>query len=259
VTREALPTDQITAVSTVVQDVLGQAIAGMYLFGSALVGGLRPASDLDLLVVTERPTTEWERALLVRRLTPISSRSARPDTWKPVELTVVVGSEVRPWRHPARMEFQFGEWLRQELEAGAVPGPQENPDLAVLISMVRGSSRALVGPPATELLAPVPLEDVSDAMVAGVSDLVADIETDTTNVLLTLARIWRTLETGEFSSKDSAADWALRRMPVARRHSLEHARDVYRGELSEQSELRDNSVVEDAAHLTRQIERAIPD
>lgn len=258
-TPPALPTAQVTAVSTAVQDVLGQAIAGMYLFGSALVGGLRPASDLDLFVVVERPTTESERALLVRRLTPISSRLERPDTWRPVELTVVVGSEVRPWRHPARMEFQFGEWMRQELEAGAVPGPRANADLAVLISMVRGSSRSLVGRPATELLAAVPVADLKNAMVAGVPDLLADVETDTTNVLLTLARIWRTLETGEFSSKDSAADWALSRMPIERRHSLEHARDVYRGELSEQSELRDNSVVEDAAHLTRQIERASPD
>jgi len=254
-----LSTDQTTAVSTAIQDVLGQAIAGMYLFGSALVGGLRPASDLDLLVVTERPTTESERALLVRRLTPISSRLERPATWRPVELTVVVGSEVRPWRPPARMEFQFGEWMRQELEAGAVPGPQANADLAVLISMVRASSRSLVGPPATELLAAVPVADLKNAMVAGVPDLLADIETDTTNVLLTLARIWRTLETGEFSSKDSAADWALSRMPVERRHSLERARDVYRGAISEESEWRDSRVAEDAAHLASQIERAAPD
>jgi streptomycin 3"-adenylyltransferase len=255
----AWPNDQIAAVSTAVQDVLGQAIAGMYLFGSALLGGLRATSDLDLLVVTERPTTESERALLVRRLTPISSRLERPDTWRPVELTVVVGSEVRPWRHPARMEFQFGEWMRQELDAGAVPNPRANPDLAVLISMVRGSSRSLVGPLATELLDPVPVADLKHAMIAGVSDLLADIETDTTNVLLTLARIWRTLETGEFSAKDSAADWALSRMPVERRHSLERARDVYRGEIPERSEGPDSGVAEDAAHLASQIERSVPD
>ena len=41
----------------------------------------------------------------------------------------------------------------------------------------------------------------------------ADLEGDVRNVLLTLARVWFTLETGTIASKDVAADWAITRLP----------------------------------------------
>nr|BFE79616.1 hypothetical protein GCM10020093_022170 [Planobispora longispora] len=45
--------------------------------------------------------------------------------------------------------------------------------------------------------------------------------------MLTLARVWTTLATGEIRSKDAAADWALARLPAEHRPVLEHARELY--------------------------------
>ena len=45
--------------------------------------------------------------------------------------------------------------------------------------------------------------------------------------MLTLARIWTTVATGEIKSKDAAADWALAHLPPEHRPVLEHARDLY--------------------------------
>ena len=56
----------------------------------------------------------------------------------------------------------------------------------------------------------------------------ADLADDTRNVLLTLARIWVTLETGEIRSKDEAADWAIPRLPDEHRPAMRRARDLYR-------------------------------
>jgi streptomycin 3"-adenylyltransferase len=53
---------------------------------------------------------------------------------------------------------------------------------------------------------------------------------DTRNGLLTLARIWTTLATGEIRPKDEAADWALARLPEEHRPVLAHARSAYLGE-----------------------------
>jgi hypothetical protein len=47
--------------------------------------------------------------------------------------------------------------------------------------------------------------------------LVADLESDTRNVLLTLARMWTTVATGRIVSKDAAAAWALERLPPSAR------------------------------------------
>ena len=105
----------------------------------------------------------------------------------------------------------------------------DNPDLALMIEMVRRSGRPLVGSPAGELLPPVPEDDLRAALVGVVPDLMADLDTDTANVLLTLARVWHTLETGEFTSKDAAADWAITRLGSPGSRPLVKARDTYLG------------------------------
>ena len=202
--------EQASAVADVVGGVLGATVMGVYLYGSATAGGLKPDSDLDVLGVTRRPTLEAERLALVRGLVPISWRNLRPASWRPVELTLVVQSDVRPWRFPSRFDFQYGEWLREELVAGNLhPWPETNPDVAVLLTMVLSAGRPLFGPAAAERLDPVPAEDLVRASVADGAALVEDLPGDTRNVLLTLARMWSTLETGKLRSKDQAADWAV--------------------------------------------------
>ncbi len=75
------------------------------------------------------------------------------------------------------MELQFGEWLRDALLSGVVePEPAENPDLAVLITMVRQTGRALIGPAATDLLDAVPRADLVRAMLDGVPSLMSDLD-----------------------------------------------------------------------------------
>jgi streptomycin 3"-adenylyltransferase len=118
--------------------------------------------------------------------------------------------------------------LRDALLSGSVePKPAESPDLGVLITMVRESGLALIGPNATQVLDAVPRADLIRAMVDGVPSLMADLTDDTRNVLLTLARIWTTVVTGEIRSKDEAADWALSRLPDAYRPTLARARELY--------------------------------
>jgi len=220
--------EQVTAVVGCLLALPDDTVAGAYLYGSAVDGGLRPDSDLDFFVVSERPIQREERAGLVGRLSPISDHRTRPPTWRPVELTVVVRSDVCPWRYPPRMDFQYGEWLRSDLEAGNLdPQSELNPDLAVLITMVLLRGRVLAGPPAAQLLDPAPRGDLVRAMVSGVDGLLADLETDTRNVLLTLARIWSTVVEGGIRSKDAAAGWALRRLPEEHRSVLARARTAY--------------------------------
>lgn len=212
------------------RDVLSADVLGAYLHGSAVQEGLRPHSDVDVLIVLRRHTTAQERRALVDGLLEISGIPERRGSPRPVELTLVVQSEIRPWRYPPRSEFQYGEWLRDEFERGETPSPTTSPDLALLITMVQQGNTALLGPPPEEVLDPVPWEDLVRALVAGVPDLRTELETDTRNVVLTLARIWTTLATGAICSKDAAADWALRRLPAEHRPVLAHARAVYLGE-----------------------------
>ncbi|MFW6690491.1 aminoglycoside adenylyltransferase family protein [Streptomyces sp. MAR4 CNX-425] len=218
--------DQVHAVMKLVDGVLGQEVVGAYLHGSAVLGGLRPASDVDVLVVARRSMAAGERRALLDGLLGVSGFTGG---LRPVELTVVVQSEVRPWRYPPTGDFLYGEWLRAEFEAGGPPGPEVMPDLAIVLTMARSGDRALAGPPPARVLDPVPYEDVARTAAAGVPALLAELDDDTRNVLLTLARIWCTLATGEIRPKDAAAAWALGRLPPEHRPVLAHARRLYLG------------------------------
>ena len=220
---------QTQAVVDAIAAVLGDAVVGTYLYGSAALGGLQSDSDIDLLVVARRTLEHPERVALLSALLDLSGRRARRTPGRPVEVTVVVSGSLRPWSYPPQEDFLYGEWLRAEYEAGAVPGPRPNPDVAVLVTLAQQSSVALQGPPAGQVLPPVPAADLIAASTAGVPELLDDVESDTRNVLLTLARVWLTVATGAIRSKDEAASWAITRLPAEHRPPLVLARDAYLG------------------------------
>ena len=205
-------------------------VSGIYLYGSAVAGGLRPDSDLDLFVLVRRRLTRVEKRRMISALRPISRRSLRPAGWRPLEVTVVAQPDLQPWRHPARHDLQYGEWLDDDqLQAAVEDGPIENPDLGVVVEMVRSIGRPLIGPPASEVLDPVPRADVVRAMLDEVPSLLDDLADDTRNVLLTLARMWCTVATGAMLPKDAAAEWAIARLPAPHQPPLARARELYLG------------------------------
>lgn len=220
---------QLEDLVAVVRGVLGDAALGGYLHGSTATGRQQPTSDTDLLFVTARPITREERRALVTGIMPLSGRRAAGGPDRPVELTIVVQDDVRPWRLPPFRDFQYGEWERDGYEAGDLPARQPDPDLAPLLTMVLAAGRAAFGPPPATLLDPVPPGDLVRAVAGMAPGLRADLENDTRNVLLTLARILVTVETGRLVAKDEAADVVRPRLEPTCGAVLTRARDAYHG------------------------------
>ena len=204
-------------------------LVGAYLHGSAVLGGLRADSDLDVLAVSARETTRAEKHKIASGLLAVSGDRSRGDGRRPIELTIVAASEVRPWRYPPRRDFQYGEWLRERFERGDPDlfRPTIDPDVAILITVVRLGDVTLTGSAAGTTFDEVPRRDLVEALVAGIPGLIDDIDWDTRNVVLTIARIWNGVVTGEIRSKDGAAEWALERLPPEHRPVLVRAREGY--------------------------------
>lgn len=229
------PTEQqIKQCIGLVKDVFHRDLLGVYLYGSAVVGGLQKYSDIDLLVVTNRPTTRDEKSKIAGRLLTISGIYQKSSK-KPIEMTIIVRSEVTPWRYPPTFDFQYGDWLREKFESGILEpwDSKEMPDLALLLTQVCLASKTLYGPEPDRLLDPVPYRDFITASTTEVHSLLANLEGDTRNVLLTLARIWSTLETDAIRSKPSAAAWAVERLSKEYQPVLLRARAICLGETRE--------------------------
>ena len=245
-TTAADPAGQIERVAGIVRELMDDGALGLYLHGSAALGGLRPHSDLDLFAVVAAPMSAAMPEALTRRLMPISGRGDPTGRSRPVELTIVAAGAVRPWRYPPALEFQYGDWWRPEYGRGSfAPWTSPNPDVAIAIHQVLAADRPVFGPPPATLLDAVPWSDVRRSMLDGIPGLLGDLDGDEANVLLTLARILMSMSTGVIAPKDVAAAWAMERLAPQNRPALALARSVYLG--SEADDWRDRRP---ALHLT---------
>jgi len=220
---------QVAAAHAVLARELGAGLQALHLFGSALDGGLQPRSDIDLLATVAAPLSEAERRALMSGLLQVSAPPGAAGPLRPLEVTLLVRAHVVPWRYPPLRELQFGEWLRDELRAGRVAPPEHDPDVAILLRKVRAHSIALAGPPAEACFAPVPAQDFRRALADTVAQWngPADWQGDECNVVLALARIWFSTQTGAIAPKHVAADWVIERLPEAHRPVLARARAAY--------------------------------
>jgi len=225
---------QIQQSVNLVKKILGQDLLGIYLYGSSILGGLQKYSDLDLFVVSNRPTTHKEKTELAMSLLKISGIYMKSKKL-PIEITIVDKSEINPWHYPPKFDFQYGEWLRKEFENdNTEPWPtKEMPDLALLITQILLASNTLIGTNPDQLLCPVPYKDFMAAIIDALPILMSDLDNDIRNVLLTLARIWSTVATNAIRSKPAAADWVINHLPEKYRPVIDRAKTICKGEEKE--------------------------
>ncbi|MBD1380455.1 aminoglycoside nucleotidyltransferase ANT(9) [Metabacillus arenae] len=252
-TNKEIPKEALQALK-IVKELLGSSIAGVYLFGSAVNGGLRINSDVDILVVVNHRLFEVTRKKLTDRLMLISGKIGNTDSVRPLEVTVINYEDVVPWQYPPKNEFIYGEWLRSEFEKGQIPEPAYDPDLAIVLAQARKNSIPLFGPDASDILDPVPITDIRRAIKESLPELIEGIKGDERNVILTLARMWQTVADGEISPKDVAAEWAIPRLPKEHANLLDLARKAYRGEYIDKWEGLDSEVITLVNHMRNSIE-----
>ncbi|MEX9871218.1 aminoglycoside adenylyltransferase domain-containing protein [Providencia huaxiensis] len=203
------------------------SLIAVYLHGSSVSSGLWPMSDIDLLVVIDSPVTDFCREQLVRDLMdisglyPIDLKGRRP-----LEIVVFLTSELNMLSYPAKCELIYGEWLRTEYEQGVFEGQTQDPEFTLMLAQASQEAvslwhKEIYGLPI------VGLHDIRRAMLDSLPNLELSLKGDERNVLLTLARMWYTMETGLFISKDEAAIWAIELMPVELASVLLVAKKAY--------------------------------
>lgn len=225
---------QIHQCLTLVKEIFGQDLLGVYLYGSSVLGGLEKYSDLDLFVISYRSTSYEEKSKLTRGLLKISGVYMRSKKL-PIEMTIVEKSEINPWHYPPKFDFQYGEWLRKQFETGNIDPwtSKEMPDLALLITQILLASYTLEGSVPDQLLCNVPYKDFMQAITYALPHLMLDLENDVRNVLLTYARIWCTITTNVIHSKPAAANWVINHISQQYRPVMERARAICKGEKKE--------------------------
>lgn len=191
---------QLSEVVGVIERHLEPTLLAVHLYGSAVDGGLKPHSDIDLLVTVTVRLDETTRRALINDLLETSASPGESEI-----LRAVAGIF-----EPATIDI----------------------DLAILLTKAREHSVALVGPAAEELFDPVPEQDLFEALNETLTlwNSPPDWAGDERNVVLTLSRIWYSAVTGKIAPKDVAADWAMERLPAQYQPVILEARQAYLGQ-----------------------------
>ena len=249
--------DQINQTVSLLQELFPQELTGIYLYGSAVLDGLRPESDIDILVIIDRPLTQSVRICLTQELLHLSGHP-RSDR-RPIELSVVNRHAIDPWRFPPRFEYMFGEWFRTDMENGTVPQPFSDPDNVLLLWQAHLHAIPLTdqSPAIDKLIAPIPFDEIRRAIRGALPNVLSSYKGDERNALLTLSRMWYTLDTRAFASKDRAALWAEGKVPAEHASLLRLAREAYLGNRSDRWDDQEENVLCLLALMRRAVMHAI--
>lgn len=219
---------QINHVTQTIIDILNDKLVGIYLYGSAMMGGLKANSDLDFLVLTNKSLSNVDRERLYKGIKRHSKAIGEESSLRYVEITFVKRSEIETYTYPFKQEFIYGEWLREDFDQGIFNGVEENYDLTILLAQAKKFHRCLYGDfSLNDLLTEIPFKDIKDAMDETANMLSLNYQGDETNVLLTLCRMIVTAKTEDFYSKDESAIFCLKYLD---KHDLEIvtlAKNVY--------------------------------
>ena len=207
-------------VAAALAGVLGPDLTGVYLHGSAVLGGFDARrSDVDILVVSEGAMTAGQQAAAAEAL----SEERLPCPAAGLELSVVTLAAAR---HPvARPAFELH--LTTEPEDRKVVdghGHGGDPDLVLHFAVCRAAGRRLgPGRPADQVFAPVPGELVRAQLAAELRwaiglrwaiELRGGAELYPGEyAVLNACRAWRYAVDGTLVSKIDGGEWALSRVP----------------------------------------------
>lgn len=237
---------------------LGPALKAAYLHGSFVGHGLRKRSDVDLFAVIEGPLPVSVRAPLSADLMAVSGLyPTDPLARRPLEVIIFQLADLKPLPFPARAEFVYGEWLREAFASGSVPQAETSPEFTLLLAQARREAIPIMGPSLADLVADIPVNAIRRAIGDLLPGLIASLVGDERNVLLTLARMWITVATGQFVSKDIAANWAGPQLSDHAAATLSVARDAYLGDGEDNLHLRRMEVSAAAEELRGHILAAL--
>ena len=186
--------------------VVGSPLVGVYLHGSAALGGFRPgASDLDVLVVVEGHLQSPE----CRDITRVVQESHRPTLGRGIETSVILGEVARSGGRRTDFEVHV---TTDPNHAKVVYGADHpgDPDLILHMAVCRQSGIAAVGRNPAAVFA-----EVGPGRVIGqlINELTWAIERDSeAYAVLNACRALFYLENRKFCSKLDGGRWTRRQL-----------------------------------------------
>jgi hypothetical protein len=197
-------------VCRVLRETLGDTLTGVYLHGSAVLGGFDPRrSDIDLLAVTSRALSHDERRAVAGRL----SHDRLPCPAAGLEFGLVTEASARTLSHTPRFEIDMssGRGKSDQVTFGTVD--EGGTDYVMHFASCAHHGVALYGPEPASLFVRIPRGHLIEAFHGELGWALehAPLEYQVLNA----CRAWRYLAEDVLCSKVDGGEWARTRVENA--------------------------------------------
>jgi hypothetical protein len=187
--------------------LLGEELVGAWLIGSGALGGaVAESSDLDLVAVCAHAPS----ADLIQQLVAALTEEAMTWPVRGLEFVLYPRAAVASASRSPRFALNLNVGPRMPLHLSTDAADEPAHWFVIDLAILREHGRALQGPPAHELVAPIPRRWLLDALGDGLAWHAAN-EPALHQGVLNAGRAWRFAAEGVWSSKDAAAGWVLAR------------------------------------------------
>jgi streptomycin 3"-adenylyltransferase len=194
------------AVAAGLARVLGPALVGAYLHGSAALGGWSAErSDVDLLGVVARPLHRRVKRVISARLNHPSLVCPAPAGMDLSLVTVAVAADP-PRRPPFELHARTGPSSQTHLGGPAAA----DPDLLLAFAVCRRAGVTVAGPDPVEVFAEPPRAWLLERVTAQLRG--ATGHGSFADRVLTACRAWRYLEDDVLGAKVESGSWARPRL-----------------------------------------------
>ena len=195
-------------------ELLGDALCGIYLHGSAVMGCFLPAkSDIDLIVVVEAGLSDETKRAFMEMVVELNAL-APP---KGIEMSIVRRAVCDPCVYPTPYELHFSnghlDWYRSDPEDYIREMKGTDKDLAAHFTVLRARGRCLSGLPIGEVFGPVPKQAYLDSLRYDVEAAREEITEYPMYLILNLARVLAFCREELVLSKKEGGEWALAHLP----------------------------------------------
>ena len=187
--------------------LLGDDLVAVYLGGSGALGGVAAGqSDVDLVAVCAAAPGEEPRRAVVAGLGGLAMG------WpvRGLEFVLYTRAAVADPAERPRFELNLNVGPRMPYHLSLDPASEPAHWFVLDLAILRDHGRPLAGPPARDLVGPIPRRRLLEALRDSLAWHGAH-EPALQQAVLNACRGWRFTEEGVWSSKDDAGAWALDR------------------------------------------------
>lgn len=210
------------------KNILKDNLVGIYLHGSLPMGSFNiKTSDIDFLVVTEKPLTLKLKREIIGKLIELSDKAPA----KGLEMSVVLLKDLKKFHYPTPFELHYSQNWKDDYLMGKLDLKTKRYDRDLASHFVKTKKRGfrLYGAPIKSTFPEIPHKVYMQSIMYDFDNIKQDILTNPVYGILNLCRTVKDLQDGTVSSKAEGGNWALKHLNPEFKSLIQQALAHYAG------------------------------